>query len=159
MSQKHLSNWLKLIIIGVGICGLILYLLVLPMMGRTLTDSYPEFSGWFWPWLLFLWSTALPCYLVLRDGWEITVSIGADRSFSYRNAMLLKRISRLALSDTVLLFAGNLLYFFLGMNHPGVMLAFLFICFAGICITVAAAALSHLVYKAAALQEETEYTI
>jgi hypothetical protein len=45
------------------------------------------------------------------------------------------------------------------MSHPGVTLLSLLIVFAGIAIAVAAAALSHLVHKAAALQEQSDLTI
>ena len=39
MNQKKLSLWLKAIIIGVGICGLIVYLGILPNIGSYLKDS------------------------------------------------------------------------------------------------------------------------
>ena len=45
------------------------------------------------------------------------------------------------------------------MNHPGIVLASLFAVFIGAAIAVAAAALSHLVYKAAQIQTENEGTI
>ena len=45
------------------------------------------------------------------------------------------------------------------MSHPGVLLLSLLIVFAGIAVTVASAALSHLVYKAASLQEQSDLTI
>ena len=72
MNQKKLSLWLKAIMIGVGICGLIVYLGILPNIGSYLKDSYPEFSAWHWPWMIFLWLTAVPCYAVLVLGWRST---------------------------------------------------------------------------------------
>ena len=45
------------------------------------------------------------------------------------------------------------------MNHPGVILMLLLVVFAGVAVAVAAAALSHLVKKAAVLQEESDLTI
>ena len=54
MEQKHLSNWLKMILIGMAICGLFIYAFVLPMYGLSLRSLYPEFSNRFWPWLIFL---------------------------------------------------------------------------------------------------------
>ncbi|MBE5905224.1 MAG: DUF2975 domain-containing protein [Lachnospiraceae bacterium] len=47
----------------------------------------------------------------------------------------------------------------LNRSHPGVLLGSLVVDFVGIAIGVAAAALSHLVYKAAELKEENELTI
>lgn len=54
MEQKTLSKWLKLILLGVAICGLIVYVAVIPMYGLSLRSLYPEFSNRFWPWLLFM---------------------------------------------------------------------------------------------------------
>ena len=159
MEQKKLSWWLKGIVIGIGLCGGVVYGYVLPVMGQGLVQDYPEFSGWFWPWLLFLWLTAVPCYMVLLDGWKIASEIGADRSFSTKNARLLKRISILAAGDCAFFFAGNLVFFILNMNHPSVFLASIFVILGGVAVSVAAAVLSHLVYKAAGLQEENELTI
>ena len=65
MEQKHLSNWLKLILVGVALCGLVVYALVVPMYGMSLRSQYPEFSNRFWPWLLFIWVSGIPCFTVL----------------------------------------------------------------------------------------------
>ena len=159
MEQKALSKWLKLILIGVAFCGLVVYFLVLPAFGQSIVHDYPEFSGWYYPWLIFLWVTGLPCYLALFYGWKIASNIGADRSFCEDNAKYLKWIAWLAAGDAGYFFAGNLVLGFLSMNHPGVMLGSLIVVFAGIAIAVAAAALSHLVKKASALQEESDLTI
>ena len=159
MEQKKLSVWLKGIVAGIGICGAVVYCYILPVIGKDLAAAYPEFSGNYWPWLIFLWLTAIPCYIVLADGWRIAGEIGADRSFSGKNARLLKQISMLAAGDSAFFFLGNVVLFFLNKNHPSILLASLFIIFAGVAVSVAAAVLSHLVYKAAVLQEENDLTI
>ena len=87
------------------------------------------------------------------------VNIGKDRSFSMDNARLLQRISRLAAGDAVFFFLGNVLLLLLNMSHPGVVLAALVIVFVGVAVAVAAAVLSYLVQKAAALQEQSDLTI
>ena len=45
------------------------------------------------------------------------------------------------------------------MNHPGVILYSLIVVFAGVAVSVASAALSHLVLKAALLQEESDLMV
>ena len=45
------------------------------------------------------------------------------------------------------------------VNHPGVILALVFIVFACVVVSVVAAVLSHLVVKAADLQEQSDLTI
>ena len=93
MNQKKLALWLKAIIIGVGICGTIIYFGILPNLGSFMNDTYPEFSSWHWPWMIFLWCTAIPCYIVLVLGWKLANNIGADRSFSTENAELLQSVA------------------------------------------------------------------
>ena len=160
MRQKTLSNWLKFIILGVGLCGLVIYLLVVPMLGQTVAVAEDgAFDHLYWPWLVLIWVTALPVYAALAFGWIIAVNIGKDRSFSVENARLLKWISGLAAADAAFFFLGNILYLFLGWSHPGVTLLSLVVVFVGVAISVAAAALSHLVMKAALLQEQEDLTI
>ena len=159
MEQSKLSVWLKWILIGIGLCGAVVYGYILPVWGQELVRQYPEFAGRYWPWLIFLWLTAIPCYLVLGNGWGIAGDIGADRSFSMKNARRLKQISQLAAGDAAFFFVGNVGMLLLDLSHPGVLLLSLVVVFAGVSVSVAAAALSHLVYKAAKLQEENELTI
>ncbi len=159
MTQKSLSTWLKAVILGIAFCGTVLCGILLPMMGKDIVTENPEFSSWYVPWFAVLWIAAIPCYLVLYHGWKITLQIGRDRSFSMENAIYLKRISILAIADTAYFFLANLLLFFLNMNHPGILMASLFVDFAGVVIAVVAAALSHLVQKAAAMQQENDLTI
>ena len=159
MNQKKLAVWLKVILIGVAICGLVVYFVILPTFGDSLHDSFPEFAAWHWPWMIFLWLTAIPCYTALVMGWKIAVHIGEDRSFSMENARLLQVIAWLAAGDVLYFFLGNVVFLFLNMNHPGILILSLLICFAGVAVTVAAACLSHLVRKAAGLQDESDLTV
>ena len=159
MEQKTLAKWLKFVVIGVGICGLCIYLGILPSYGKSLAEQYPEFENRYWPWLIFLWLTAIPCYLSLFFGWRIASNIGKDRYFSIENSKLLQWIAWMAAGDSIFFFVGNIALSLFNLSHPGVVLLSMVIVFAGVAITVAAAALSHLVRKAAALQEESELTI
>ena len=159
MEQKTLSKWLKLILLGMGICGLAVYFLVVPSFGDSLRSQYPEFAGRYWPWLIFIWVSGIPCYAVLVLGWRIAANIGRDASFSLENARFLRSIAVLAALDAAYVFLGNLAMLFLDMSHPGVVLLSLLVVFAGAAVAVAAGALSHLVRKAALLQEENDLTI
>ena len=159
MQQKSLSKWLKFIIIGVGICTLIVYGLMVPQMGQMIVEQNEEFGYRFWPWLIFIWATGIPCCIALIFAWKIAANIGADRSFSMANSNLLKWISVLAAGDAAFFFLGNIVLFFLDMSHPSVVLLSLLAVFAGVAVSVAAAALSHLVMKAAILQDESDLTI
>ncbi len=159
MSQDTLAKWLKAIIIGVGIFGVIVYGGVIPECGEMLVTMYPEFSYCYYPWLIFIWMTGIPCYAVLVLAWKIAANIQKDNSFSVHNARLMKWIAGMALGDVTFFFIGNVVFLFLNMNHPGIVLGSLLIVFIGVAVAVAAVVLSHLITKAANLQEQTDLTI
>lgn len=159
MEQKHLSKWLKLILLGVGICGLIIYAFVIPMCGLSLRTLYSEFSNRFWPWLIFIWVSGIPCFMVLYLSWKISSNIGKDLSFTEQNASLLKSISFLSAADAGFFFVGNIVLLLLNMSHPSIVIASFIVVFVGVSVSVVSAVLSHLVKKAAALQEQSDWTI
>ena len=159
MEQKKLARWLKLIVIGIGVCGLFIYGYLIPGYGSVIVDANPEFGYCYIPWLVFLSLTAIPCYIALYFAYRIFTNIENDQSFSKDNAKYLKWISWLAAGDAAYFFIGNVVLLFLNMNHPGILLYSLIVVFAGVAISVAAAALSHLVLKAALLQEESDLTV
>lgn len=159
MNQSSLSKWLKCIIIVVGLCGLLVYAWVIPSLGQSLMANYPEFSHCYLPWMILIWITGIHCYVVLAYGWRIAGNIKRNRSFSIENAKLLKRIAVLAVADTGFFFIMNIVYWLLDMNHPGIVLMSLIVLVIGIAISAVSAALSHLVRKAADLQEQSDLTI
>lgn len=159
MEQKTLSKWLKCILVGVGVCGLIVYVAIIPIFGLNLRAMYPEFENRFAPWLVFLWASGIPCFAVLVLSWKIAANIGLDKSFSTDNAKLLKWISELSAADAAFFFVGNVVLLLLNMSHPSVVLASFVVVFIGVAVAVASAVLSHLVKKAAVLQEQSDLTI
>ncbi len=159
MKQQHLSLTLRIIIIVLALIGLVFYLLILPEIGRTMVYNNPEFSHAYYPWLIGLWVSALPCFAVLVFCWLITANIKRDRSFSIENARYMKIISILAGADAVYFFILNITLLMMNMNHPGIVLGSLLVTFIGICICAAAAVLSHLILKAADLQDQSDLTI
>lgn len=159
MEQKTLSRWLKGILVGIGLCGLIVYPVVVPALADYMLAGHPKFAAAVLPWKIFIWCSGIPCFAVLFFAWGIASNIGADRSFTEENAKSLKWISGLAAGDALLFFLGNILLLFLGMSHPGVVLASAVVEFIGVAVAVASVVLSHLVKKAAELQEQSDLTI
>ncbi|MBQ7500519.1 MAG: DUF2975 domain-containing protein [Clostridia bacterium] len=159
MKQKSLSKWLKLIIIGVGVCGLVSDFVIIPAFGQSAAGSDPALTRMYLPWLIFAWVFSAPCFAALVLSWLIARNIGLDRSFSEDNAKYMKYISVLAGADTAFFFVMNIVFLFLGMNHPGVLIFSLIVDMIGVAISVAAAALSHLIAKAAELQDQSDLTI
>lgn len=159
MKQKNFTAWLKFITIIVGLIGTVVFLIVVPNMGQSIALKNPEYSYAYYPWLIFIWTMAIPCYMVLGFFWDICNEIKMNHSFSEKNIKSLIWISRLAVFDTIYCFVGNTILLLIGISHPGVFLGFLFVVFIGICIAIISAALSHLAKKASMIEEENELTI
>ena len=160
MKQQHLANWLKIIVIGMGLCGLMVFGLLMPRLVYSILSQEPEWGQGFRytadAWTIFIWAATIPCYWVLGIVWKIADEIRADRSFTIENSLRAKRIMILALADSAFVFIVNVAFLFMNMNHPGVLISSLFVCFAGVVIAVFAGCVSHLVHKAALLREENE---
>ena len=157
MDQKRLSIWLKAVVVGCALCGVALFGVILPGF---LANQAAQHSGF--PnraWTVFMWVMAVPCYAVLVCVWRIAGQIARNNSFSRENAMSLRIIALLAGLDAALLLVGNAVFLALGRSVPMLSLVSAFVCFAGLAISVGAACLSHLVLKAAGLQEENDLTI
>ena len=156
MSSKTLGNLMRVCVISIAICGLFLCLYVIPHWGKSIITSYPEFSSWFWPWLIFAWLVALPCFAVLVLVWRIAGAVLNETVFTLLTAKWMKMVSVLLLTDAGILFSGNIIYLFLRMNHPSVvifsMMGDIFI----VALALFAAALSRYITKASILQEETD---
>ena len=154
-----MAKWLKFIIVGVGICGLITYTVIMPRFAEYLVRQNSMLEKNVLPWLILIWISAVPCYAVLVLGWKIADNIRMDRSFSYENARYLKWVSYLSMADAVFVFLANIVFLLLDMSVEAVMLVTCIIVFAGISISVCSAALSHLVVKAADMKEENDLTV
>lgn len=159
MEQRKMVKWLKFLVIFVAICGLILCAVVIPVVGRELSGISPELGRYLKPWVTFVWVLAIPCFAALVHAWMIFSNIEKDKAFSMENAKHMEKISYLAGADTIALISGNIVLLILNINHPSVFLVFLMIGIIGIGISVAAAVLSHLIQKAANLQDENDLTI
>lgn len=160
MNQKNLSKWLKAIILGAVAAVLVIYGFVVPEFAGFLAGlrvhENPAFCG---IWIAVISVTGLPILAALGLAWKIAKNIGEDRSFSMDNARALKTVFYLALGDAVYFFLANLVLFFCDLSHPGIFLISMIAVFAAVAVAVAMAALSHLVEKAAVLQDENDLTI
>ena len=156
MNRHALTRRLRLILIGTALCGLLFYSILLPYF---IQQRYPDQPSAAWLCLALLWLSALPCYAVLLHGWRIVRNIGNDRSFTAENASLLRRISTLAAWDAGYIVLVNPILLLFGAWDAMFLLMSVIVMFIGIAVSVAAAALSHLVLRAAELQEQSDLTI
>ncbi len=159
MTQKRLALGAKVILASLIGFGCLMYWLVLPIAGLEIADRYPEYGQFYLPWLGFLWLTSLPLLAAVILCWLIVTGIQEDRCFTNANGSRLKWICWLLLGDVVYFLAGNVALLCLGGSHWSVLLLSLVIDFAGLALALVCRMLSLLVYKAAALQAQSELTI
>lgn len=159
MNKKNISNWLRVLIAGCAVCGLAVYFWLIPSFGHKLAEANPEYAFCFWPWLIFLWLTGIPCYLAMVLAWKIAGTIQKETAFTSENGQRLRIISRLAVWDAIFLVAGSAAYWMFGMAHPGMVILSVGIGCAGGAIAVVMQALALLTDNAAALQEQSDWTI
>lgn len=160
MKQTEMSGYLKIVTIGVGLLLLAFVFWFLPLvLKEPLTETAGE--GGYRGTCILICVSALPAVMCLIRFWGICGSIGRDRSFCRENAVRLKRMSQYMLAEAVL-YTGFLVWFFLSGWYTGaawlIFPVFLAI-FISVTLTVLCAALSHLVQRAAEIEEEQELTI
>ena len=156
MNRQSLTRRLKLILLGIALCGLLCYIVLIPHLVRPCFSADTTAFGIY---LGYLCLSGIPCYLVLYHAHRIVRNIGLDRAFTEENAVCLRKISTLAALDAAYIFLGHLLLLPLGWGNGMLLLLALVIVFVGVSVSVAAAALSHLVLRAAELQEQSDLTI
>lgn len=159
MEIRKLSKFLKFILTGLFVLGLIFYIFILPLIGKTIVEVNPELSNWYLPWLIFLSLTSIPILLGLFYSAKISKNISYDLAFTEENSKYLKYISRLALIDSVFFFLGNIVMLLLNMNHSSVLILSILISFFGLSLYVIFSILSCFVSKSADLQSENDLTI
>ena len=150
---------MKIAVLIAAVCGLFICIFVVPYIGKSMIALYPEFSSWYWPWLIFAWLFSLPCFILLVTIWRISNCVKNETVFTLKTAKLVKTSAVLLLSDALLLFAGNILLLLLNMNHPSIVLMAVVIAVFEVVVALFAEIVSRYLEKAAVLQEESDGTL
>ncbi len=159
MEIKKLARLLQMALIGAAVLGIVVFFVAVPIMGQSIAAANPEYAAAFWPWLIFLWLCAVPCFLSLVPGWRVFGRLAQKNAFCTENGEDMKRIARLAFFDTTLFAVGNAVMVAFNWHHPGFMLMALVVCCCGAVIGVVAQVLGMLVLDASAMREENDLTI
>lgn len=89
MTQKKISYWLKGMTAVLGIMGL-LFFGGLTWYALETRRTAPENVQW--QLIFFAWYTAVLCYLVLYQFWQVCTQIGRENSFSMENVRAFRRM-------------------------------------------------------------------
>lgn len=156
VNNQKLSVLLKVIIIIMAVLGFGGYGIVVPWALSTFVEQYPEFAYYYIPWLIFIMITALPLYAILALGWSVSNEMKKDMLFTRKNAKSLRLVAFLLGGDAVFFFIGNIIYWMLNLNHPGVVIAAFVFCVFVVLISLAVNILADMINKASAIREENE---
>ena len=146
MQQKTLVAWLKAIVVFFAFLLALLLFLVVPTIGWQAAKRAPQAAFLFWPCLIFIWVLGAPIYRMLWEAWKVCGRIASGKPFCAGNARSFIVIGQYSLQD-------------LHVYPAGIPLFSLLLIFIGLAVSVAAATLSHLIYKACELDEENQLTI
>ncbi len=105
------------------------------------------------PWL------SIPCWGALIAFWRVAGNISRDRSFCAENVRCMRIIAVLAFLDTAGVIVSGAVLLARQVIGPRILPFLLCIVILGGCIGLACLALSVLVDRARAIQEENDYTV
>ena len=159
MTSKTLRVLVRTAVVLVAICGVTACFYFLPALGKDLASMFPEYAHCYYPWLIFLWIAAAPCFAFLALVWKLSAVMKQNLVFTYHTAHMVKTSAIILFCNVGFFVAGNIVLLMLHMNHPFVLLLSIIIAIFGLVLGVVVAMLSRYLTKGAALQEEADSTI
>jgi hypothetical protein len=159
MKHAVLARCLKGIEIFIVLVGVLFYALMVPAVIGQFGRDFPEFEYLVMPSIIVISLSAIPVLVALALFWMICSNIARENSFCIANAKYLTAIGICSIIDSVYCFAFAVYLGSVGASSPGTAIICLGIIVAGLAIAVAAFLLSHLVYKAAQMEDEIKHTV
>ncbi len=160
MNQKTISR----IMIAGGVVAVLGILLVfgvfVPVIAGECKMMYPELSHLYWPGMIGMWLIGATYLLGLFEYFRVCARIGEEQSFSAGNVLSLRRIALYMALSGVLWIAAILappLVFHADLGP--IWIYFVLFSMAGFALSLLAWGISHLLRRAAALQEENDLTV
>jgi hypothetical protein len=159
MSSKTLCHLIRFAVIVSAACALFIALFIIPAWGQSLARANPELSGWYTPWLIFIWVASIPCFVILIFVCKVSGAIKNDEVFTIKTAKWVKTSAILLFSDAAFFFFGNVIFLLLKMSHPEILFLSMLGDIFAIALALLASVLSRYLTKAAELQDVSEGTI
>lgn len=156
MKQKKICRWLKGLTVLLGTMGVAFFggVTVLAFYMRQQNPQDPV-----WSFVFFSWYTAVLCYGVLFQFWDVCTQIGQDNSFSLENVRSFHRMAILGVAAGIG-YLVRMAYLMIvgGFRWPGFLYNLALILLSVVFVTLCEA-LSQLVRNAYEVKRENELTI
>ena len=153
MNEKTLFWLVKIVIVIMVICGIAFNLFLAP-----LTSSDVGSKGFAIAiQCIFQSLISIPCFFVLIIAWKISLDMQKGRLFTFENANRVRQASTALFVSILGFLFGKVLFYILGWNKE--LIVHLIILIVGLSILVLMLVLSHYIYCAAKLQEESDFTV
>lgn len=156
MKQKKISNWLKGLVVLLGVLG-ILFFGGLTGLACYLKDEGT--TGMLWGFIFFSWYTAILCYGVLFQFWKVCNQIGADNSFSLENAVAFHKMGLLGAASAVGYLLRLLYHIIIGQTNAVVIVYSIVLMLLSSVFIILCESLSQLIRNAYEVKMENELTI
>lgn len=159
MDTNSIKKTMRLFICILAVIGAVFYGYAVPALGKAIAGAYPEFANCYYPWLIVISLTALPCYVVLIELWKLSKKVANNQVFEKETVKIFNKISFMSAIDILFFLIMNLAFMLVDMNHPSILIGSFVITIIGAGFSFCAKVAGEYVEKAALLQEETELTI
>ena len=153
MKQKKICRWLKGLTVLLGIMGVAFF------GGVTVLAFYMRQQDPVWSFVFFSWYTAVLCYGVLFQFWNVCTQIGRDNSFSLENVRSFHRMAMLGVAAGAGYLARMVYLIAAGGFRWPVFLYNLALILLSVVFVTLCEALSQLVRNAYEVKRENELTI
>lgn len=161
MNEKYLSILMRCAILLIGFCGVAICIFWVPVgvSGWLVRDTtWTELQTVeFWVQFAFQWLVSLPCFWLLLLAWRVTADMRNGRLFVMQNSLRTKQAACVLTMDLLVFLVGHTVFALLQWNQ-----LYILYCFAaviGLVLVMLLSILSHYLYRAAELQEESDGTI
>jgi hypothetical protein len=155
MKNKQLTVLFRCALVLIALCGIAVCAFWYPKDGAAVIAAKGGVVGWIYQ--IFLWLTALPCFVMLFFGWKFSESMERESVFTHATAQYLKISFKILIVDLAVFIVGNI--FFLAFQCSNYGWLYLLVAVVGYAIAAIIYTLFYYVSRAAVLQEESEGTV
>ena len=153
MIEKSLLCLVRITIIVMAICGIAFNIFLAPMTATDIGNNEIAIVIQ----CIVQWVISIPCFCVLVLAWRISSNMKSGRLFAFENAKRINDASTLLFISIVGFIIAKVSFYLLGWNKE--LIVHVIIIIVGLALLVMMKVLSHYIYNAAELQEESDFTV